>query len=159
MGLWDIIIDSIRNRQISKTNISRRGVTQYKPSQIGGFVEPDINTGKVVCSGDAPDLRSEVIVSLCVAATNAGIPVIVLHQGDSALNNMIQTVYQNHPAYIEVGPTGKRFDPLFQLSDSQISKIMVDTAPQKYALTCDGEAYLDVLTGILSGKGRTITLK
>lgn len=99
MGLWDIITDSIRNRQISKTNISRRGVTQYKPSQIGGFVEPDINTGKVVCSGDAPDLRSEVIVSLCVAATNAGIPVIVLHQGDSVLNNMFQTVYQNHPAY------------------------------------------------------------
>lgn len=159
MGLWDIITDSIRNRQISKTNISRRGVTQYKPSQIGGFVEPDINTGKVVCSGDAPDLRSEVIVSLCVAATNAGIPVIVLHQGDSALNNMFQTVYQNHPSYIEVGPAGKRFDPLFQLSDSQISKIMVDTAPQKYALTCDGEAYIDVLTGFLSGKGRTITLK
>ena len=72
---------------------------------------------------------------------------------------MFQTVYQNHPAYIEVGPTGKRFDPLFQLSDSQISKIMVDTAPQKYALTCDGEAYIDVLTGFLSGKGRTITLK
>ena len=159
LGLWDIITDAIRNRQISKTNIYRRGLTQYKPSQIGGFVEPDINRGKVICSGDANDLRSEVIVSLCVAATNAGIPVIVLHQGDLLLKNMFQNVYNNHPAYIEVSSTRKRYDPFFQLSNSQISKIIVDTAPQKYALTCDGEAYIDVLTGYLSGKGRKITLK
>lgn len=159
MELWDIIVELMRNRKVSKTNINRRGVTQYKPSQIGGFIEPDINTGKVVCSGDALDLRSEVIVSLCVAATNMGIPVIVLHQGDSALNSMFRSVYQNHPAYIEVSPTGNRFDPLFQLSTSQISKIIVDTAPQKYALTCDGGAYIDVMTGYLYEKGRKITLK
>ena len=37
MGLLDIISDAIRNRQVAKTNSSRRGITEYQPSQIGGF--------------------------------------------------------------------------------------------------------------------------
>ena len=39
MGLLGIISDAIRNRQVAKTNSNRRGITEYKPSQIGGFVE------------------------------------------------------------------------------------------------------------------------
>jgi len=84
---------------------------------------------------------------------------IVLHQGDIDLTNEFRKVYQNHPSYIEVGPNSYRYDPFYQLSNNQISKMIVDTAPQKYALTCDGEAYVNVLTGFLSGKGRMITLK
>lgn len=159
MGLLDIISDAIRNRQVAKTNNSRRGITEYQPSQIGGFVEQDIYNMNVICSGDSSDLRSEALVSLCAVATNASIPVIVLHQGDVELTRKFHKVYQNHPSYIEVGPNEHRFDPFYQLSNSQISKIIVDTAPQKYALTCDGEAYVDVLTGFLAGKGRLITLK
>lgn len=159
MGLLDVISDAIRNRQVAKTNSSRRGITEYQPSQIGGFVEQNIYNTNVICSGDSSDLRSEALVSLCVAATNANIPVIVLHQGDVDLINEFRKVYQSHSSYIEVGPNSYRFDPLYQLSNNQISKMIVDTAPQKYALTCDGEAYVDVLTGFLTGKGRMITLK
>lgn len=158
MGFWEIVSDTIINRKVEKANINRRGVTQYKPSQIGGFVEPDSYSQNVVCSGNAADLRAEVIVNLCVASTNAGVPVIVLHQGDSGLTSTFRSVYQNHPAYIEAGPNGKHFDPLHQISSHQISKIIVDTAPQKYALTYDSEAYIDVLTGYLTGKKRMITL-
>lgn len=159
MGLLDIISDAILNRQVAKTNSSRRGITEYQPSQVGSFVGQDIYNMNVICSGDSSDLRSEALVSVCVAATNANIPVIVLHQGDAALTKEFRKVYHNHPSYIEVGPNAHRFDPFYQLSNNQISKMIVDTAPQKYALTCDGEAYVDVLTGFLTGKGRLITLK
>ena len=111
MGLLDIISDAIRNRQVAKTNSNRRGITEYQSSQIGGFVEQNIYTTNVICSGDSSDLRSEALVSLCVAATNANIPVIVLHQGDADLTNEFHKVYQNHPLYIEVGPNSYRFDP------------------------------------------------
>lgn len=159
MGFLDIILDGIRNRQIAKTNSSRRGVIEYQPSQIGGFVEKNIYNMNVICSGDSNNLRSETLVRLCVAATNANIPVIVLHQGDIDLTNEFRKVYQNHPSYIEVGPNLHRFDPFYQLSNNQISKMIVDTAPQKYGITYDGKAYVDVLTGFLTGKGRLITLK
>lgn len=159
MGLLDIISDAIRNQQVAKTNSSRRGITEYQPSQIGGFVEQNIYNMNVICSGDSSDLRSEVLVSLCVAATIANVPVIVLHQGDDDLTNEFRKVYQNHPSYIEVGPNSYRFDPFYQLSNNKISKVIVDTAPQNYALTCDGEVYVDVLTGYLTGRGRLITLK
>lgn len=159
MELFDLISDVIRDRQVWKNNVNRRGITEYRPSHIGGFVESDIYNENVICSGDGTDLRSEVIVSLCVAATNANIPVIVLHQGDLELKQAFQKVYQQHPAYLEIAPNAKRFDPFFQLKNEQISKMIVDTAPQKYALTCDGEAYMDVLTRFLSERRRMITLK
>lgn len=159
MGLLDYIGDILRERQVAKTNIQRRGITFYKPSQIGGFVESDITGMKVVCSGDSEDLRSEVIVSLCVSAANAGLPAIVLHQGDAALKSQFGKVFGGSGIYTELGPGAGYFDPLYGMQPSRISRLMVDTAPEKYGLTCDGQAYIDVLTGFLAAKGRMITLK
>lgn len=158
MSLLDIFCDIMRTRRVAKENINRRGVTEYQPSQIGGFIEDDAYMRNLVCSGDCTDLRSETITSLCVSATNANIPVIVLHQGDTKLVNKFHTTYGNHPSYIEIGPYAKRFDPFYQLNNSQISKIIIESAPQKYALSCDGQAYIDTMTGFLSGKGRPVTL-
>lgn len=159
MGLLDIISDIIRNKQISKANINRRGIVEYNPSQIGGFIESDIFNNNVVVSGGTDVLRSEVIVNLCIAATNASIPVIILHQGDTELQRLFRTIYQQHPAYIEVGSRGKYFDPFYQIPVDQISGIIIKTAPKTYNLSGDGAAYLNALTGYLDAKKHLITLK
>lgn len=159
MGFFtDLITDAIRNRQVAKENANRRGVTEYKPSQIGGFVESDAYKANVICSGDIPDLRSDVITSLCITAANANIPVIVLHQGDTDMCAKLQAVFRNYHRYIEAGPNAKHYDPLYQLSNAMISKIIVDTSPKQYKMTSDGEAYINVMTGFLSGRNRMVTL-
>ena len=144
----DFIGDTIRNRQVSHTNAARRGVVQYEPSEIGGFIEPHIFNCNVVCSGDNPELRSEMIVDICVHATNADLPVIILNQGDSTLNSFLNYKYRNHPDYyIEIGQnTIRRYDPLFGVGNDRISKIIVDAAPQKYSFACEAGLYIDVLT-------------
>lgn len=159
MGLFlDLLADAIRQRKVAKTNSGRRGVTEYRPSQIGGFIEQDAYTCNVLGSGGSDELRGEVITALCIAAANANIPTVVLHQGDTAMQQTMRTVFQGYQGYVQIGRGAAHFDPFYQINVDKIGKLIVDTAPKQYALSCDGAAYVDVLTGFLMNRGRSVTL-
>lgn len=158
MGLFSYFWDWLRNSNVNNTNRNRRGISYYKPSHISGFVGDDGYRNNIICSGGTPDLRSEMLATLCIVATNANIPVIILHQGDTALVNRLQSVYAGHSALVEIGANRYYFDPFYQMTQSQISKIIVDTAPKKYAMTNNAEAFIDVITGLMTCRGRKIWL-
>ena len=158
MGIFSFLSDLIRSNNVNNTNRSRRGLTYYKPSHISGFVGADGFKYNIICSGGSPELRSEMITFLCIAATNSNIPVVILHQGDTALNNLLRNEYAGHSALVEIGNNNSYFDPFFQLSSSMVSKLIVDTAPKKYSMTSDAEAFIDVITSLITCRGRKICL-
>lgn len=132
--LLDMLTDAIRERHVAKTNSGRRGVTEYRPSQIGGFIEQEAYASNVLCSGGTNELRSEVITALCIAAANANIPTVILHQGDTVMQQTMRTVFQGYPEYMEIGRGARHFDPFYHINSDKIGKIIVDTAPKQYAL-------------------------
>lgn len=156
--LLDMLTDAIRERQVAKTNNGRRGVTEYCPSQIAGFVEQDAYTCNVLGSGGTDELRSEVITALCIAAANANMPTVILHQGDTAMQRTMRAVFRGYPEYMEIGRGARHFDPFYQINSDKIGKLIMDTAPRQYALSCDSASYVDVLTGFLINRGRSVTL-
>ena len=160
-SLAGAIAGAFENKRIRKANTRNRGVIYYKPTQIYNFIEPKIYNKNLVCSGDSHELRSELITSVCAAATNAGIPVVILHKGDQVLDNMLQHMYANHPQLIRagVGPGTRCFDPLFQLPYDRIGKIIVDTADDKYRLTSNAEAYIQAVVEFRKASNKRVSVK
>ena len=158
MGLLSFLEDWLRSNNVKNTNRNRRGITYYKPSHISGFVGDDGYQNNIICSGGSSELRSEMIASLCIVATNANVPIIILHQGDTDLTNRLRSVYTKHSAYIEINSNSYYFDPFYDMTRQQISKIIVDTSPQKYNMTSDAEAFIDVITGLIEYRGRNVCL-
>ena len=124
MGLLSFLEDWLRSNNVKNTNRNRRGITYYKPSHISGFVGDDGYQNNIICSGGSSELRSEMIASLCIVATNANVPIIILHQGDTDLTNRLRSVYTKHSAYIEINSNSYYFDPFYDMTRQQISKII-----------------------------------
>lgn len=158
MGLADWIADIVRHRRVNKHNQKHRGVVNYLPSQIGGFVEDDacyINT--LVSGGDA-QIRSETLRELCIRAYNAAMPVIVLHQGDTSCENTLRKVFAGRHNFYLANAANPVFDPLFDRTNSQICDAVVNTAPKQYKITPNARDYVSALTLTMATKSKNILL-
>ena len=74
-------------RIIENNNELRKNITRYEPSDIEGFIESDPIIGSYIISGGKPYYRSRGAVSIAACSLNQGIPVVILHEGDSTLES------------------------------------------------------------------------
>ncbi len=156
--ILDMITDAIRHSNVNKQNQKNRGIVYYKPSQVGGFVEPDTCYGNTLVSGGDAQIRSEAIEGLCISAANAGLPVIVLHQGDRQCENTLKSTFSGFQNFCLANASNPVFDPIYGLSEHQICNAIVNSAPKRYNITSDGGAYVSALTGTLLSKLKKIPL-
>jgi hypothetical protein len=57
MAVFNSILGAITNYRINKGNLQRRGITEYQPSEIGGFFLPTSPATNVVVSGGDNRIR------------------------------------------------------------------------------------------------------
>ena len=155
MGFIDMMIDWINWMRIRKINTLNRGVTEYQPSYVGGFVDVDSYTHNTVISGGSPEIRGEATVALGISALNAGVPMIVLHRGNYVLEQMLSDTFASRGLYVGVNPKNPCFEPLAGLPGSQIGQILIDAAPSKYALSYDGASYVEAMRQFIAARKRT----
>lgn len=158
MGFFDWIDYICQHRSIAKTNQKQRGLVHYRPSQVGGFVEPDSCCGNTLISGGNAQIRSEAINALCVSAANASLPVIILHQGDTCCENILRKTFSGFQNFYLVNHANPIFDPIYGLTEDQIRNAVVNTAPKEYRITPCGGDYVTALTLTMATKVKNIPL-
>jgi hypothetical protein len=152
----DMIIDAIakalRHRSVRNKNAQNRNVTNYLPSQVGGFVDKESCYENTLVSGGDAQIRSEAINALCISAANAGLPVIVLHQGDDDCVRELKKTFFGWRNFYVADSANPIFDPIYGLTGGQLCEAVVESAPERFKITSNGGAYIMSLTTALSTK-------
>jgi hypothetical protein len=154
----DEIIQWINNRTIAKNNEISRGLTEYKPSEIGGFFLPGDQIGNVIISGGENIMRSKAIEAISYLAYDKNLPVIILHQGNDALETMMRLTFGKSGCLTIVNQKTPFYEPFADLSDAEISKLIIESAPKDYDIKPNARYYIDGMIAFLRAKKRSPSL-
>ncbi|GHV16971.1 hypothetical protein AGMMS49938_17450 [Fibrobacterales bacterium] len=144
----DCIFSIINNRRIRKYNKQARGLEEYKSITTDTlFPAESYQENIIVSGGDIGDrLRfSERIIQNCF---NQGRPMIVLHLGNSGLENVIA---RNNWGII-ANKQSKQFDAFTSFQLQEISQVVFDTCKSKYDIKPAGRYILQIVYDILDCK-------
>jgi hypothetical protein len=154
----DAIIQWVNDRTIAKNNEMMRGITEYKPSEIGGFFPPTEQIGNVVISGGENSVRSQTIEAISYLACDRNLPVVILHQGNKELETMMQLTFGKSGRLTMVNQNNPVYEPFADLSGIEISKLIIESAPKDYDIKPNGRYYIDGMIEFLRAKKRTPSL-
>ncbi|MCL2054421.1 MAG: hypothetical protein FWG90_08345 [Oscillospiraceae bacterium] len=147
--LWfiDFIFDTINNRRIRKYNKHSRGLEEYKNITTDMLFPYESYRDNVIISGGNDSERivfSERILKNC---SSQGRAVIVLHLGNSSLENIITS-----NSGIIVNKHNKNFDAFTLLKEQEICQLVFDTCKLKYDIKSSGRYILQVVYELLAAK-------
>jgi hypothetical protein len=154
----DAIIQWVNNRTITKNNEISRGLTEYKPSEIGGFFLPGDQIGNVIISGGENVMRSKTIEAISYLAYDKNLPVIILHQGNDELETMMRLTFGKSGCLTIVNQKNPVYEPFVDLSDVEISKLIIESAPKDYDIKPNARYYIDGMIAFLRAKKRSPSL-
>jgi hypothetical protein len=154
----DEIIQWINNRSITKNNEIPRGITEYKPSEIGGFFLPADQIGNVIISGGENIMRSKTIEAISYLAYDKNLPVIILHQDNDELETMMRLIFGKSGSLTIVNRNNPVYEPFAALSDVEISKLIIESAPKEYDIKPNVRYYIDGMIEFLRARKRVPSL-
>jgi hypothetical protein len=154
----DAIIQWINNRIIEQNNEITRGITEYKPSEIGGFFPPTDPIGNVVISGGEDAMRSQTIEAISYLAYDTQLPVVILHQGNNELETMMQLTFGKSGCLTIVNQKNPVYEPFVDLSDVEISKLIIESAPKDFDIKPNARYYINGMIEFLRAKKRPPSL-
>jgi hypothetical protein len=154
----DEIVQWVNKRTIAKNNTIMRGVTEYKPSEIGGFFPPTDQIGNVIISGGENSMRSQTIEAITYLAYDKKLPVVILHQGNRELESMMQLTFGKSGYLTIVNQSNPIYEPFAGLSDIEISKLITESAPKEYDIKPNARYYIDGMLEFLRAKKRNPSL-
>ena len=129
-------------RKIQEINQINQGIIRYRPSQIEAFIDDAIPIESMLFSGGANTVRCRAILRTIECACIQGYMVLVLHCGNSELeqglinyfgNNNVCLVNRNNPVY----------DPFVDATNDEISRLVLSSAAQNNKINSSGRYYLD----------------
>lgn len=143
MAVFNSILGVIKNNRINKGNLQRRGITEYRPSEIGGFFLPTLPATNVVISGGDNRIRSMTIHEIARAACINNMPVVILHEANQELEKMMQITWANSGRLTLINKGNPIYDPFVGLTDAEISKLVMDAAPKEFDIKPNAKYYID----------------
>lgn len=149
MNLADSLIMVINRRNADKGNVRRRGITEYRPSDIGGFFLPASPATNVVISGGDNRIRSLTVHEIARAAGINNVPVVILHEANRELEAMMQLTWANTGRLTVVNQSNPVYDPFVGLTDMEIGKLVMDAAPKDFDIKPNAKYYIDGMIAYL----------
>ncbi len=135
-----------------RRNMQRRGVTEYKPSELGGFFPPEETVDQMVASGGSDKLRAETIEAYTELALYKQTPVVILHNGDRVLEQYMMTV---------LGPTGllgvinsmnRKYEPFVGKNSRIIGQMIAESAPKDLEIKANVRSYIEGMCRFLQSR-------
>ena len=127
-----------------------RGVTEYKPSQIGGFFQAPPE--KAVISGGDGFMRARTLDAITYAACVNNLPVVVLHEANRPLESMLQTTLAGTGRLVVINQSNPLYEPFAGLTDNEISKLIMDAAPKDFDIKPNAKYYMDGMLSYLRAR-------
>lgn len=154
--VWGII-RNIRDRKnkkrmlsnISTENENNKNIVKYQPSQIEAFFSASDPIGNVVISGDNIELRSRAIIGFIDSLRNKNQSVILLHSGNTILENKIQQHFRNA---ILFNSQTSIYEPFIGLSNSEIIRLIQTSATKLTEIHNGGQYYLEGMLDFIRSK-------
>ena len=150
MGLFLSLLNSwlsnLRTKQtirnIEKNNELRKNISRYQPSDIEAFIERDKQVGSYIISGINPSIRCRAAASVAACALSQNIPVIIIHEGNTLLqNHVIQaTAFTKNKVVISNNTT--IYDPFYNRSDQEICNLIINSAKSSGTINAVGQLYI-----------------
>lgn len=147
--MLDSIISMINNRNINNANIANRGILEYRPSEIGGFITPYYNIDNIIITGGDRGIRANAITAIAYNSCVNHIPVIVLHESDIELENRLKLTFENTGYLTVINPGNAFYDPFFELGKTEICKLIIESIPKDYDLKPNARNYIDGMISYL----------
>lgn len=124
-------------------NQLRRGVTEYKPSELGGFFPAEEIADQMVVSGGSDKLRAETIEAYTELALYRQTPVIILHNGDHVLEQYMMTMLGSTGLLGVVNAMNPKYEPFVGKDGRTIAQMIAETAPKDMELKGNVRTYLE----------------
>ena len=142
MAVVNSIIALVSGHRLQKVNQAKRGVTEYQSCKIGEFFPPNSPATNVVISGGDDEIRSQTINAIATACPN-NIPIVVLHQANNKLESMFQSTFVNSKRLTIINNNNPHYDPFAGLSDYEISRLVIESAPKDFDIKPNAQYYID----------------
>jgi len=142
-----------------RVNSINRSIVEYKPCEVGAFFEPNNGVYNALISGGNSRIRTSAIVAQVFCAVRNGFPVIVLHEGNHLLEQRLHNHFFGMGRYVEISSKNPCFEPLFGLSEIEISNQVIETAPKDYDIKYNIRYYIDGLSALLKASGKNLSFK
>jgi len=139
-------------KNIQMGNLYKRNVKEYLPSEIEGFFDPTEPLGSTIISGGLPENRARAVVAACICSYNKDVPVVVLHETNSCLENKMRAAFYGSNNIEIVNSNCPIYDPFVGLSNMEIDKIILNSAPKGYEIKSIGRQYLDGISEFIRSK-------
>ena len=157
VGAQNNAIGSLQSRRalkrIHKENEINRGITNYDVSDIEPFLSESGDIQNVIVSGLNNNIRNRAIVSVISNAYEQGVHTIVIHNGNQLLEQRIVSVFGANETFV-VNANYPLYDPIVGLSDSEISRLIIKTAPEDCEISSIGKYYVEGMIDFLRSKGK-----
>lgn len=86
-------------------------------------------------------------------------PVIILHEGDSHLEHVLEQNFSSSNQYRGISSSFPCFEPFYDLSPIEIARETLETAPKDYDLKSNAQFYIEALCEYLHYAGRRPSFK
>lgn len=166
MGIFPYMIGSIiaNNRakrqtrravkSIEQNNELRRNITRYEPSDIEGFIESDSMIGSYIISGGKPYYRNRGAASIAACSLTRGIPVVILHEGDSNLENTAKSLLPGFTNALYMIKQGASiYDPFFNRGNMEIWNLIYGSLRNASDISGVGMQYVFGIAEYIRTKG------
>ncbi len=129
-------------RNIERNNELRKNITHYAPSDIEGFIERDNQVGSYVISGGVPDLRARAAASVVACSLSQGVPTIVLHEGNIALQQHVVNATAFSGNKVIITSSASVYDPFYNRSDQEICNLIINSSGSHALINALGQQYI-----------------
>ncbi len=133
-------------------NMKRRGVTEYKPSELGGFFPPEEVADYMVVSGGSDKLRAETIEAYTELALYRRTPVIILHNGNRVLEQYMMTVLGPTGLLGMINSTNRKYEPFVGKNSRTIGQMIAESAPKDLEIKANVRSYIEGMCRFLQSR-------
>lgn len=157
VGTQATAIGNIRSKRalkkIHEANEANRGITNYNPSDIEPFMGDAGTVQNVILSGLNHSIRDRALTAVLANAYDQGFHAVVLHNGNHQLEQRILSIFGNGNAMV-INQNYPLYDPIIGLSDAEVSRMILQTAPKGYEIAGAGKYYIEGMIRFLRSKGK-----
>lgn len=133
-------------------NMLRRGVTEYKPSEIGGFFPAEERAEHMVVSGGDDKLRAETIEAYTELALYWQTPVLILYDGDPVLEQHMGTMLGHTGLLGVINQLNKKYEPFVGKNSREIGQMILEAAPKDMELRGNSRTYIEGMCRFLRSR-------
>lgn len=156
-NVTNILIEAHNQKTIERNNRISRGVIEEESQSVSSLIN-DGCFGNAIFSGNGAENRGILISEVICSAYNANFPSVVIHTGDSVLEERIRTKFGNTSVIINSQNTV--FEPFLNRTNVEITQLVQQIAKENgYSLSNKSNRAIEAMAECLRIAGRTPTLR